>query len=105
MKFRIYWGPTGQSFGVVEADTPKAARRKAPKQYLKYLGEIGVELVEGTQYEVHTGRPSWPQQRAGHISSGATIFYMRADAEKYLAKCKELRPDEPAFIIERQVKS
>lgn len=50
-------------------------------------------------YEVHTGRPSWHQQKAGHISAGATIFNTRADAERYLANFKALHPDQPAFIL------
>lgn len=51
------------------------------------------------KYEVHTGRPSWHQNKAGHISAGITVFGEKDEAEAYLARCKELRPHEPAFIL------
>jgi hypothetical protein len=51
-----------------------------------------------TQYCVHTGRPSWHQQRAGHASSGASCFWSKRAAEKYMRNFKKRHPDEPAFI-------
>lgn len=36
----LYWSPSGQILGLVQARTAKAAVRKAPVPYLKYLGEI-----------------------------------------------------------------
>lgn len=53
-------------------------------------------------YDVHEGRPSWHQQRAGHISAAATVgFKTRKDAEAYLSRFKAHHPDEPAFVVER----
>ena len=43
--YRLIWSPEGREIAVVEARTPRAARRKAPKPYRKYLGEIYVEEV------------------------------------------------------------
>lgn len=51
-----------------------------------------------TQYCVQTGRPSWHQQRAGHISAGAMCFWSKKDAKKYQRNFKKRHPDEPAFI-------
>jgi hypothetical protein len=42
-RWRLYWAPTAEFIGTVEARTIKAARRKAPRPYRKYLGEIRVE--------------------------------------------------------------
>ncbi len=42
-QWRLRWGPTGQTLGVVEAATATDARRQAPLPYRKYLGEIGVD--------------------------------------------------------------
>lgn len=53
----------------------------------------------GRSFIVHTGHPSWHQMRAGHISSGITEFTSLKDAEEYVARCKALRPNEPAFIV------
>ena len=43
--YRLIWAPEGKTIAVVEAKDVSAARRKAPKPYRKYLGEIGVELI------------------------------------------------------------
>lgn len=55
-----------------------------------------------TQYCVHTGRPSWHQHRAGHISSGAACFWKKAEAEKYMRGFKKYNPGEPAFIVKER---
>lgn len=39
-RFNLYWSPTGQLIGTVDATSMKTAIRKAPKPYKKYLGEI-----------------------------------------------------------------
>lgn len=41
----LYWSPEGKKIGVVVADTARAAVRKAPKPYRKYLGEIYAERL------------------------------------------------------------
>lgn len=41
--YDVYWSPTGQKIATVEASTARAAKRKAPQPYRKYLGEIYVE--------------------------------------------------------------
>ncbi len=43
--YRLIWSPEGKTIGVVVAKDVASARRKAPKPYRKYLGEIGVELI------------------------------------------------------------
>lgn len=48
MTWRLYWSPTGQLIGTVEATTYKAAVRKAPKPYRKYLGEIYAVIYLGS---------------------------------------------------------
>ena len=41
MMWTLFWSPTGQVIATdVEADTEKAAIRKAPQPYRRYLGEI-----------------------------------------------------------------
>lgn len=42
-KWNLFWAPTGQCIGTVEATTASAARRKAPAPWRKYLGEIYAE--------------------------------------------------------------
>ena len=51
-----------------------------------------------TEYCVQTGRPSWHQQKAGHISSGSSCFWSKKAAKKYVRGFKKHHPDEPAFI-------
>jgi hypothetical protein len=43
----LFWAPEGRPIAVVQAKTARAARRKAPMPYRRYLGEIWVE--EGNQ--------------------------------------------------------
>ena len=43
--YELRWGPTGQRIGTVTASTMRAAIRKAPYPYRKYLGEIGAEEI------------------------------------------------------------
>jgi hypothetical protein len=38
--YYLYWAPTAQLIATVQARSPRAAIRKAPKPYSKYLGEI-----------------------------------------------------------------
>lgn len=38
--WQLYWSPTGQHIGTVQARTRRAAIRKAPYPYRRYLGEI-----------------------------------------------------------------
>ena len=50
-------------------------------------------------WEVHTGRPSWHQKRAGHLSSAITSgFDTREEAEEWLRRFQERHPGEPAFV-------
>ena len=49
---------------------------------------------------VNTGRPSWHQQRAGHISAGGIVWHSKEEAEQYMSRYKQHHPDEPAFITE-----
>ncbi len=44
--FRLRWAPTMAVIAIVRARDAKAARRKAPKPYRKFLGEIDVEEVK-----------------------------------------------------------
>ncbi len=52
--YDVYWGPEGRKIATVTASTAKAAKRKAPQPYRKYLGEIYVE-------EVKQNNPSFPK--------------------------------------------
>lgn len=57
-------------------------------------------------WDVHEGRPSWHQQRAGHISAAVTSgFRTREDAQAYQAGLREHHPEIPTFILARIVAS
>jgi hypothetical protein len=45
MTFDIFWAPEGRCIETVDAKTAHAAKRKAPKPFRKYLGEIYVVTV------------------------------------------------------------
>lgn len=38
--YKLFWSPTAQYIATVKAKTARAAIRKAPQPYRKYLGEI-----------------------------------------------------------------
>jgi hypothetical protein len=43
--YRLIWSPEGKPIAVVRAKTARAAIRKAPLPYRKYLGEIYAEEI------------------------------------------------------------
>jgi hypothetical protein len=43
--YKLIWAPTGQTIDTVKARTARAAIRKAPRPYSKYLGEIYAKEV------------------------------------------------------------
>ena len=45
-KFDLYWSPEGRKIATVEAITARAAIRKAPQPYRRYLGEIYAQETE-----------------------------------------------------------
>lgn len=44
-RYDLYWSPEGRKIATVQAETAKAAIRKAPKPYRKYLGEIYARIA------------------------------------------------------------
>jgi hypothetical protein len=44
--YKLIWSPTGQVIAIVQARNFKAAKRKAPLPYRKYLGEIYAIKIE-----------------------------------------------------------
>lgn len=85
--WRLYWGPTGQTIGQVQAKTAKAARRKAPKPYSRYKGEIGVErmnsgrrvrVVSNPSSASQVGTGEWiPAEAVRFNADGTTTVEMR----------------------------
>lgn len=50
-----------------------------------------------TVYDVHEGRPSWHQSRAGHISAGVTTGF--TTPEEANAFADRLRAHHPALYV------
>lgn len=44
--YDLYWGPEGRCIATVQAKDPRAAIRKAPQPYRKYLGELYAQPVD-----------------------------------------------------------
>jgi hypothetical protein len=56
-------------------------------------------MSDTVRFDVHTGKPSWHQARAGAISSGIITFPTQDEADIYVANYKVSHPDSPAFVI------
>ena len=55
-----------------------------------------------TVYDVHEGRPSWHQARAGGTCAAMTVgFSTRADAEAHIARLRVHHPGMVAYVVER----
>ncbi len=69
--YRLIWSPEGKSIGIVQAKDVSAARRKAPKPYRKYLGEIGVELIAPETVNLVVGiyRVVWRADDSCYVTS------------------------------------
>ena len=52
----IFWAPEGRQIAIVTAESATAAKRKAPKPYRKYLGEMWVELLTVQGFSVKRER-------------------------------------------------
>ena len=49
--YELYWSPEGRRIATVQARDASAAKRKAPKPYRKFLGEIyAVEVPHDDTY-------------------------------------------------------
>ena len=44
--YKLIWSPEGRVIATVQAKSERAAKRKAPKPYRKFLGEIYAVLVK-----------------------------------------------------------
>jgi hypothetical protein len=44
-KWVVYWSPEGRPIATVKAKTGRAAIRKAPFSYRRYLGELYAEVL------------------------------------------------------------
>lgn len=63
-------------------------------------------MIERKVFDVHEGRPSWHQMRAGHISAAATTgFKSREDAEAYRERLRVHHPEIPTFVVERAARA
>jgi hypothetical protein len=60
--YDLFWSPTGQKIATVEASTMKAAKRKAPKPYSRYRGEI---------YAVEVGTANAGRKKKGGTKKSA----------------------------------
>lgn len=50
--YKVFWSPEGRCIATVTARDARAAKRKAPQPYRRYLGELYVELVPMTNREI-----------------------------------------------------
>jgi hypothetical protein len=47
--YDVFWSPEGRCIATVEAKDQRAAKRKAPQPYRKYLGEMySLEVADAT---------------------------------------------------------
>jgi hypothetical protein len=44
--YELYWAPEGKLIATVKARTEVAAKRKAPRPYRKYIGEIYAKQID-----------------------------------------------------------
>jgi hypothetical protein len=55
-KWNLFWSPEGRQIATVEAATMRAAIRRAPQPYRRYLGEIYAERLEDQTGETKAQR-------------------------------------------------
>ena len=91
--YHLFWSPEGREIATVLAKNASAAKRKAPKPYRKYLGEIYVTVdaprqfvdVSADQYTrfrntSYTGGSAWytsPDFPGGHVVLACTPVEVR----------------------------
>ena len=50
-------------------------------------------------WTVYEGRPSWHQQRAGHIAACSSVYHSSQEAEEYTARVLDRHPDRHVFVV------
>ena len=78
--WKLVWSPTGQQIAIVQAKTMKAAKRKAPKPYKRFLGEIYAVAVEGNPSKLISRKlpmSKWKRAKVRRLPGGK--FQVKVD--------------------------
>ncbi len=83
--YDLFWSPTGARIATITAKDARAACRKAPRPYRKYLGEIYAESPADVVVRHVEGiyRVEWSRALECHVTSivnGCTVAVYRAGA-------------------------
>lgn len=90
--YRLVWSPEGKTIATVQARTAKAAKRKAPQPYRRYLGEIYTELIEPIRSYIVVYTAS------GVGRTQSSRWGLRIDAENYAATITELGRSDVSIV-------
>lgn len=90
-KWNLYWSPEGKQIAEnVEASTAKAAKRKAPKPYRTYQGEIYAMLANPNGYKAVVSLKSDGYMLGGARSHESSAFELESDAKTWADTCMEI---------------
>jgi hypothetical protein len=97
-KYTLYWSPEGRPIARgVEAQNARAAIRKAPKPYRKYLGEIWAECENPNAYVAVIRILSDGFLLGGTRNHSSSPFASETDARNFALQSVEVNKARPGF--------
>ena len=96
-RYKLVWGPEGKPIAEVDAPSARAAIRKAPMPYRKYLGEIYAELLNPNAYVAVITLESDGFLLGGTRKHESSPFASYDDAWQFGAQSRKVNIDRPGY--------
>ena len=96
-RYKLVWGPEGKPIAEVDAPNARAAVRKAPMPYRKYLGEIYAELLNPNAYVAVITLESDGFLLGGTRKHESSPFALEYDAKAFAWQSKQVNLDRPGY--------
>ena len=98
-RYTLYWSPEGRPIATgVEARSARAAKRKAPHPYRRYLGEIGAELENPNAYKAVISLHSEGFLLGGSRMHASEPFESEADARAWAIQAVEVNKARSGYL-------
>lgn len=96
--YNVYWSPEGRVIATVQAKDQRAAIRKAPKPYRKYLGELyAVDATEPNAWKATIVLESEGFLLGGTRVHESSAFFEYDSAKAFADQSVQVNIDRPGY--------
>jgi hypothetical protein len=96
--YSVFWSPEGRKIATVQAKDARAAIRKAPKPYRKYLGELyAVDATEPNAWKATIALESEGFLLGGGRIHESSAFFEWDSAKAFAAQSVQVNRDRPGY--------